>query len=178
MKTWILVLAVSALYIPTAFAGNPSDDTGEGAGTAAQSAGSTQDEQAIRQVIAAVFEAANRRDAKAGTLLFTRDADFVNVLGMWWKGAAEIEREWGARFGTGLKGATFKIVDMRISFLKPDVALAHVTSEITGFVGPDGQLVAPHNERSLRVFTKEGGQWRVRAFHNTTVTSSMPPRKQ
>jgi hypothetical protein len=34
MKTWILVLAVSALYITTAFAGNPSDDTGEGAGTA------------------------------------------------------------------------------------------------------------------------------------------------
>jgi uncharacterized protein (TIGR02246 family) len=97
---------------------------------------------------------------------------------MWWKGAAEIEREWGARFGTGLKGATFKIVDMRISFLKPDVALARVTSEITGFVGPDGQSVPPHNERSLRVFTKEGDQWRVRAFHNTTVAASKPPRKQ
>jgi hypothetical protein len=35
------------------------------------------------QVMAAVFEAANSRDAKAGTLLFTRYADFVTVLGMW-----------------------------------------------------------------------------------------------
>ena len=105
-----------------------------------------------------MFEAANRRDAKAGTLLFTREADFVNVLGMWWKGAAEIEHEWAARFGTGLKGATFKVVDVRISFLEPDVALSQVTSEITGFVGPDGQLVAPHKER--------------------TVASSMPLRKQ
>jgi uncharacterized protein (TIGR02246 family) len=179
MKPWILILVTGALLTTVPSAGDRvAEQSGTGTPASSQPPGTAQDEQAIRRVIAAVFDAANRRDAKAGTLLFTHDADFVNVLGMWWKGAAEIEREWSARFNTGLKSATFKVVDIRISFLKQDVALAHVTSEITGFVSPDGQPVVPHNERSLRVLTREDNEWRVRAFHNTTVAASVPPRKQ
>jgi hypothetical protein len=95
MNIWMSLFAVSLLCLTAALAGHPGKDGREGGGAAAQSPGGAGDEQAIRQVIAAVFDAANRRDAKAGTLLFTSDADFVSVLGMWWKGAAEIEREWG-----------------------------------------------------------------------------------
>jgi len=144
----------------------------------AQSQGSADDEQTIKQVITAVLEASNRHDAKASTALFTDDADFVNVFGMWWKGAAEIERARKARFETALKGATFKLLETRISFLRPDVAIAHVTSEITGLLGPDGQPMPAHSELSLRVLIKQDGKWRVRAFHNTTVASSLPAGRE
>lgn len=146
----------------------------QGAEVRATTLGTPADEQAIKQVIAAVLEAANRHDAKAGAQLFTNDADFVNVLGMRWKGASEIERSWRARFETGLKTATFKLVDVQISFLKMDVAIAHSLTEITGFIDPNGQSVPPHNELSVRVLVKRDGKWLVRAFHNTTVASSIP----
>jgi hypothetical protein len=49
------------------------------------------------------------------------------------------------------------------------VALAHVTNELSGLIAPDGGRPPPHQELSLRVFVKEGGEWRVAAFHNTLV---------
>ena len=166
-----MLLAVALVTSPTE--GLPQNPP-QGAQLSPLTLGTPADEHAIRQLIAAVLEAANRRDAKAGSLLFTSDADFVNVLGMRWKGSAEIERSWRARFETGLKTATFRLVNVQISFLKPDIALAHALTEITGFIDPNGQTVAPHNELSLRVLVKEDGRWLVRAFHNTTAASSIP----
>lgn len=51
MKAWMLVLAVSSLYLPDALAGKQPTRDGEGVRSAAQSPGGVQDEQAIRQVI-------------------------------------------------------------------------------------------------------------------------------
>ncbi len=180
MTRWtaMLLTAGSLLGAPHLLAETRSSNSHQETQVRAHSPGTAEDEQTIRQVIAAVLQAANRHDAKAGSLLFTDDADFVNVLGMRWKGSSEIERAWKARFETGLKNASFKLVDLQISFLKPDVAIAHAMTEITGFVGPDGQPVAPHNERSLRVLIKEDGRWLVRAFHNTTVAASVPALQQ
>lgn len=179
MKTRTLPLALAAILAVAHLSATQPVDPHARIRATTQTPGTAEDEEAIRQVIAAVREAANRHDAKAGSVLFTEDADFVNVLGMWWKGAAEIEREWRARFETGLKSATFKPLDTRITFLKPDVAIAHVTSEITGFVGADGQPRPPHKELSLRVLIKQDGKWLVRAFHNTTVAASGPgPRER
>jgi uncharacterized protein (TIGR02246 family) len=62
-------------------------------------------------------------------------------------------------------------VNTTIRFVKPDVAIVHVTSEISGFLNPDGSTAPPHNELSIRVFQKDGGIWRVAAFHNTTVAA-------
>ena len=56
---------------------------------AAQSA----DEAAIRQVEAQQAEAWNQHDAHAYASLFTEDGDMVNVVGWWWKGRSEIERQ-------------------------------------------------------------------------------------
>jgi hypothetical protein len=45
----------------------------------------------------------------------------------------------------------------------------HVTNELSGLVAPDGQALPSQQERSLRVFIKESGAWRVTAFQNTLV---------
>ncbi|MGH7356493.1 MAG: YybH family protein [Candidatus Rokuibacteriota bacterium] len=68
--------------------------------TAAQPA---DDEAAIRQLIEAMTAAFNTRNEGATAALMTEDADFVNVLGSWSKGAAEIARARHARFATALK---------------------------------------------------------------------------
>ena len=52
-------------------------------------------------------------------------------------------------------------------FIRADVALAHVTNELSGLVSPEGQTLPSHQELSIRVLVKDQGDWRITAFHNT-----------
>jgi len=55
-------------------------------------ANAASDEQAVRRVLASFDEAFNRHDADAVAALYTDDAEFINISGMWWRGKAEIGR--------------------------------------------------------------------------------------
>ena len=117
----------------------------------------------------------NKHDAKAIVTLYTSDGDLVNVFGGWWKGQAQIENGLKTHFDAELKRARFTTSDVQIRFIKPDVAVAHVTNQVSGIVGSNGQEVPTHGERSLRVFVKQNGNWVMTAFHNTQVASSDMP---
>jgi len=130
------------------------------------------DEAAIRKVIDAMTTAFNTRDEEATPSLMTEDADFVNVMGSWSRGAAEIARARHGRFTTALKNASIRIIDVRTRFIRPDVALVHVNHEMTGMLDTAGNELPPHRELSLRVVVKESGKWLVTAFQNTTVSAS------
>jgi len=128
----------------------------------------SRDEKAVRQVIADMTAAFNRHATI--TPLVAEDADFVTVLGMWSKGAAEIDRNRRRRFETALKDASVTTLDVRVRFIKPDVAVAHVTQEMKGMLDSDGAKLPLHRELSTRVFVKKDGRWLLTAFQNTTVS--------
>ena len=132
---------------------------------------SREDEDAIKQVIIDMTAAFNRHDPN--TSLFTQDADFVDVRGTWLKGAVAIGRGRTARFETVQKEAQVQQLDMRIRFVTPDVAIAHVTNEISGMTGPDGTKIPPQRELNLRVFRKANGKWLVTAFHSAPIGPSV-----
>jgi hypothetical protein len=48
-----------------------------------------------------------------------------------------------------------------VRLLRPGIALAHVINELSGPIAPDHQRAPPR--------VKDGGEWRVAAFHNTIV---------
>src|SRR5215471_15666858 len=129
--------------------------------------GSSADEQAIRQVIAAMDDAFNAHTPDVS--LFARDADFVNVNGTWLKGASDIESGRRAAFETRLKHARTQSLEVRIRFIRPDVAIVHVTSETDGITTSDGRELPPQRELNIRVFIKDDGRWLLTAFHNTPV---------
>ena len=137
---------------------------------AAAFAGATnpEDDKAIRQAIADMTAAFNRHSTI--TPLVAEDADLVTVLGMWSKGAAEIDRNRRRRFETALKDASVTTLDVRVRFIKPDVAVAHVTQEMKGMLDSDGAKLPLHRELSTRVFVKKDGRWLLTAFQNTTVS--------
>jgi uncharacterized protein (TIGR02246 family) len=120
------------------------------------SSSSRNDEESIKAVIAATTEAFSRRDAKTWVKFCTPDAQLVTVRGESMKGVAAIE-----------KGLT--TIDVAVRFIRPDVALAHVTNELSGLVNPEGQTLPPHQELSIRVFVKDQDVWRITAFHNTML---------
>jgi uncharacterized protein (TIGR02246 family) len=134
--------------------------------------GNPDDETAIRAVIADMTDGFNKHDAVASSRMYTPDADFTNAAGMQAKGSAAIERFLAAGFLSRLKNASQKTMNVTIRFIRPDVAVVHVTNQISGFLTPDGATEAPHDEVSIRVFQKDNGIWRVSAFHNTSVAAS------
>lgn len=143
----------------------------------AHNLGSPADEEQIRKVIVQMTEGFNAHDAKASTSMYTADADLITVRGERFRGTAEFEKGLASIFATRAREATLRTLNVSVRFIRPDVALAHVTNELSGLIGPDGQRPPPHQELSVRVFVKEGTAWRVAAFHNTIVQAfgSAPP---
>jgi hypothetical protein len=82
-------------------------------------------------------EAFNQHDASAATAMYSSVKDDLAKI-----------------FATRAKNATQTTLDVTIRFIRPDIALAHVTNELSGLVAPDGKQLPSHRELSLRVFEK------------------------
>ena len=152
-----MLIVVLGVFTASASAGQPSPSSTQ------------KDEDAIRQVMAATTEAFSRHDAKAWVKFCTPDARLVTVRGESMNGVVEIEKGLTAIFKTRGRNVSLKTLDVTVRFIRPDVALAHVTNELSGLVNPEGQTQPPHRELSIRVLVKDQGAWRITAFHNTIL---------
>jgi len=137
-----------------------------------------EDEDAIKKVIAATTQAFNAHDAKAFASYYTADAELVTVRGERMRGAAEIEKGLAGIFATRAGTARLRTLEVTVRLLRPDVAVAHVLNEMSGVVDAQGATMPAHRELSVRVLVKDGGQWRVTAFHNTIVSAGQGPTAQ
>ena len=120
-------------------------------------------------LVAQRFKAFNAHDAKAYIRLCTQDADLVTVRGETMRGIAEIEEGLTGLFTARNRNSVLKTLDVRVRFIRPDVAVAHVTNQLSGIVAPDGQQMPAHLELSIRIFVRDQGVWRMTAFHNTIL---------
>jgi uncharacterized protein (TIGR02246 family) len=140
----------------------------DGAGQVVPS-GNRSDEDAIKAIMAATTDAFSRHDAKAWVKFCTPDAQLVTVRGESMNGIEEIEKGLTTIFQTRGRTVTLTTLRSAVRFLRPDVALAHVTNELSGLIGPDGRTLPSHQELSIRVLVKDQGVWRITAFHNTIL---------
>jgi len=143
--------------------------SGFGPMSQAQNIGGRDDEDAIRKVIGVMTEEFNNHDAKAAAKMYEPDARFVTVRGEVMNGQPAIEKGLGSILGSRARNASQRTLDVAVRFLRPDIALVHVTNELSGLVALDGQVLPIHQELSLRVFVKEADVWRVAAFQNTLI---------
>jgi uncharacterized protein (TIGR02246 family) len=127
------------------------------------------DQAAIKKLIEEMTDTFNKHDGKAASAMYSEDARLTTVRGEVMKGKGAIEQGLSAIFASRAKYATQKTLDYNITFITPAVAIAHVTNELSGLVGPAGQDLSSHQELNLRVFAKQGNSWMVWAFHNTMV---------
>ncbi|MGK9232137.1 SgcJ/EcaC family oxidoreductase [Inquilinus limosus] len=67
----------------------------------------------LEDVPAAFIAAWNRHDMAALAALFAEDADFVNVVGLWWRSRAEIEAAHAATHATSSRTAAWKATSPR-----------------------------------------------------------------
>ena len=154
-----------AVILATMFCGFPNCFL---PGEEAQAQSHSNDEEIIRRFLLQRIEAFNRHEGPQAAV-YTSDADFVNVYGMWRKGSAEIEGRQKERMRTVLKDAKITLIDLRIRFIRPDVAIVHQSHEMSGMLDSEGKTMSPHRELGIRVMVKEHGNWLTTAFHNTIV---------
>jgi len=122
------------------------------------------DEAAMRESVKQMETGWN---TKSGTLFakpFAEDADYVVINGMYIKGRNIIETQHQRIFDTIYKDTTLSLTVKQIRFLRPDVAVVHVS----------GQRVGPgkdHNQEAMitLVMTKQNDGWLIAAFQNTAV---------
>jgi uncharacterized protein (TIGR02246 family) len=133
------------------------------------------DEKAIRSVMDRFVDAWNKHDAKAFAAVFAEDADFTNVRGTGASGRSKIEEFHAPVFATTFKDSHQSYTDIKIRFVRPDVAAVDVRWEMTGTTDPQGNP-RPRREGLLNfVMTKDSGQWQILVMHNLETSAPPPP---
>lgn len=156
-----IAIAIFATTLFSLTGGSGSAETREGRSR-------SEDEQAIRSIVLERVRTFNKHEPPPSGS-FTQDADFVNVYGLWRRGPVEIESRQKERMETALKEARITLLDLRIRFVRPDVAIVHELHEMSAMLSDDGEKMPPHQELSIPVMVKEQGTWLITAFHNTIV---------
>ncbi len=128
-------------------------------------------------------DAWNAHDAQAYAALFLEDGDVVNVLGWWWRGRPEIERNLRQAFAFTFAESRLTIVDTVVRALSMDVAIAHVRWTMEGAKAPPGAPEPPRQGIQLQVLRRDAGQWRILSLQNTNsipeaAFPSSPPSQQ
>lgn len=111
----------------------------------------------------------NRRDPAQLAGIFDEDAEFVNVVGLWWHHRNDIYRahEYGLR--VIFAESTLELRDMRIKWLSPDIAVIHARMRLSGQTAIDN--VQPASRQTIFSFVvhrRENG-WSCASAHNTEV---------
>lgn len=132
-----------------------------------------KDEAAIRELAAAFEKTHNAHDAKAFAALFAPDGEFTNVVGMTARGREAIEAFHRPLFegdtsrgNPSFKEAVLKVDEVRVRFLRPDVASVDILWTQTGSKAPDGEDRGTRKGLASWVVTKDDGAWRVAVMHN------------
>src|SRR5690554_2284302 len=80
----------------------------------------------------AFVESWNRKDAKALAGIFDEDAEFVNVVGLWWHDRSAIERAHAYGFERIFPDSTMGLIRTKVKYLGEDVAVVHARMRLTG----------------------------------------------
>lgn len=117
---------------------------------------------------AAFRDAWMARDGDAIGRLFAEDADFVNVVGIWWEDRAAIARAHGYALGSFFVGTRLSVGRVKVRRLG-DTAVVHARVRLTGQTAPDGSEAGPRTTILVFVLAQRDNGWTCVAAQNTDV---------
>lgn len=137
----------------------------------AQQSDKATDEAAIRKVVADYESAWNRHDAKGLATQYHPDATWVNWFGAYSKGQPEIQQHYQTVHSTYFKTSQYYTRAIEdVTFVKPDVAIMHVR---TGLSGDERYPTQTFEFRRTLVLTKRDGAWRILAGQNAKLNEGI-----
>ena len=110
----------------------------------------------------------------------TENTDWVNVVGMWWKGQKESQYAHQAYHNTIFKTTIMEKKSVAIRFITKDVAIAHVVlhsydSDPHPALLPDGKKPVPADALATLVFVKQNRKWLMTAGENVLIDKGAEP---
>ena len=94
--------------------------------------------QSGEAVARAFFDRWNDGDADGLGALFVEDADFVNVVGLWWRSRRAIRKAHDYGFRKIFRRAKIEIMELKVRELTPDIHIVHTVSTLDGQTAPAG----------------------------------------
>jgi uncharacterized protein (TIGR02246 family) len=146
----------------------PASGSGTGAATA-------EDVAAARALVAAYEDAWNRHDMRALGALFADDAEWVNIVGMWWRDRAALTEAHAAYHATMFKDTPTRLDVGSVRALAPDVLVAVCTVTMGDFTTPDGRVMKDSRDRLSLVLVRRAAGWRIGHGHNTVIDPVAAP---
>lgn len=125
--------------------------------------------------IPAVFvEAWNNRDPDTLASVFDEDAEFVNVVGLWWHNRASIRKAHAYGLEHLFNRSTLRLMQVKVKYLSDTIAVVHARMTLSGqtAIGEISNPGTRQNIFSLVVHRAPQG-WRCASAHNTDVIPNM-----
>ena len=125
--------------------------------------------------VADAFAAAwNAADPVALAALFVEDADFVNVVGLWWPTRQQIRDNHAYGFRHMFPDTVMVLDRVTVRELRPDAAVVHAGWTMNGQITPAGERAG--TRRGIVSFTavrQDSGQWFAVSAQNTDAIPGM-----
>jgi uncharacterized protein (TIGR02246 family) len=135
------------------------------------------EEAAVRKVIQDQVTAWNRGDADAYSKNFAADGTFTNLSEIFFTGREAFRQRDEQIFKTVYRGTTKHDDIVSIRFVRPDVAIVETLQAVTGFQallpGTTADAKGRLRTRLLQVLVKDGGDWKIAAYHNVDVKAGV-----
>ena len=112
----------------------------------------------------------NRRDPDGIAALFDEDAEFVNVVGLWWHDREAIRRAHAYGLTRIFAGSTLRLGVVRVKRLSDDVAVVHARMTLSGQT-PVAGAAGPGTRTNVFSFVvrRAGERWSCASAQNTDV---------
>ena len=125
--------------------------------------------QQPEDVVQAWEDAWNSADADALAGLFAEDAEFVNVVGLWWHDRDRIREAHAFGFSTIFPNSTITMGSPRVRLLGEHAATVHSKWRLRGQVSPQGELAAAREGVFIFVLERRDAGWITVAAQNTDI---------
>ena len=138
----------------------------------------SKDEVAINKQVDAMIYSWNHHNYDDLKNYTTKNTDWVNVVGMWWKGRDESQYAHQTYHNTIFKTAVCKKTSVAIKFVTKDVVVAHVMwhfSDPHPTPLPDGKQPGPTDSIAQVVYVKQQGKWLMTAAENVVIDKGAEP---
>ena len=130
----------------------------------------SKDETAINAQVNAMIYSWNNHNYDDMKNYTTENTDWVNVVGMWWKGRKESQYAHQSYHNAFLKTSVCEKKSVTIRFITKDVAIVHVGWHFSGGDPlPDGTKPRPNDDLATLVYVKQNGKWLLTAGENVHI---------
>lgn len=112
----------------------------------------------------------NLKDGSGIASLFKDNAEFVNVVGLWWHNKTDIEKAHKYGLEVIFKESTLKLTRVKKRILTENIVILHAKFRLTGQT-PIDSIQQPQDRYNIFTFvcTRAGDSWLCEAAHNTDI---------